>query len=567
MEPIDYLRLARRRWRLLAACVVVAGTVAWITTPAQTSNEQIVYEATHILLRDDSGTSVPPALAQVALFVRTGEVPERVAERLGFDDNPGILADRVDVTTDDGSGSVEIRASGTSRDEAAELANAFGEETLAYFGEEAQGDLEAAIDAAADEVLTLQGEIAELDAQIEAAGGAGSATLEAQRDAKVREYALALDEQADLLDVPPPSAGYVTLDEASPERATTRDGGFETPRSRSVRVALAMALGLALGLAAMLVIERLDPRVHTRLGAAEAFQLPVVAEVPESEPNRGRGPKRIAMAIDPMSATAEAYRTLRSAILLTPVRQLGHRRGQDGTDGEAEEPHVILVTSPAPGEGKTTSVANLAAAFAETGRSVLVLSCDFRRPEVHRYFDAPQQPGLSDVLTHARRLEEVARATPINGVYLAPDGGGLRHLGDLAAEGHEMIDQARDLADIVLIDTAPMLATNDAAELIHAVDAVVVVCRSGKTTAEAGTRARVLLERLGTPVVGVALIGTTEADSSYSRYYTSTAPQPPRVKIPLRRTIRSPEIDERLAPWRVTEAGRGGQHQGGDDPE
>ena len=554
MEPIEYLRLVRRRWRLLVACVLVAGTVAWLTTPARSSNDQVQYEATHILLRDDSSPTPPAALAQVALFVRTGAVPDRVAERLGFDEDPGLLADRISVKPEETSGSLKITATASSRDEAAELANAFGEETLAFFGESAQAELEDEIASANEEVSRLQAEIDELEAQIDEAGGTGTATLEAQRDAKVRQYALALDRQTEILDQPAPTAGYVTLDEASSERARPRDGGFETPRSRAARVLLAILLGLVLGLGVTLVIERLDPRIHTRISATEAFGLPVVAEVPRLPALHGRGARPIALSVDPMSAAAEAYRGLRGAVLLTPIRQLGSRRGPD--EPRPTEPHVVLVTSPAPGEGKTTTVANLAAAFAETGRSVLVLSCDFRRPEVHRYFNVNQQPGLSDVLTHARSLQDVTRSTQVNGVYIAPDGGGLRHLGDLAAEGHELVDQARQLADVVIIDTAPLLATNDAAELIHAVDAVIVVCHAGRTTAEAAARSRVLLERLGTPVVGVALLGVPDAEGTYARYYTSSTPQPPRVKIPLRRGIRSPEIDERLAPWQVTDTGK-----------
>lgn len=551
MEPIEYLRLLRRRWRLLAACVLVAGTVAWITTPASPTGRQLSFEATHVLLRDDTAVTPPPSLAQVALFVRTGDVPGRVAERLDLDVNPGVLANRIEAIPDDSSASLQIMATAPTRAEAAELANAFAEETLAFIGGEAQEAQARAIEEANDEVARLQAEIDDLEAQIDAQGGPDQAgALSAQRDAKIRQYALALDEQTQILDQPPPSAGYLTLAEATTELAKPADGGFEAPRSRPVRVGLAALLGLALGLGAILIAERLDPRIHTRADAAEAFSLPVVAEVPRGETARGR--PSIALVNDPLSAAAEAYRNLRAAVLLTPVSHLGARPGAHQAD---VEPHVILVTSPTPGEGKTTTVANLAAAFAETGRSVLVLSCDFRRPEVHHHFDAPQRPGLSDVLPGRLPLEEVARSTFVNGVYLAPDGGGLKHLGDLAAEGYDLVQKARALADIVVIDTAPVLATNDAAELIHAVDAVVVVCRSGGTTTEAAKRSRSLLERLGTPVVGVVLVGVPDSESSYSGYYTKSTPEPARPRIPLRRTIRSPELDERLRPWRVTESG------------
>jgi capsular exopolysaccharide synthesis family protein len=571
MEPLDYLRLLKRRWRLLAAAVLVAGAIAWITTPANPSNRQVTYEATHVLLRDDSSPTPPPALAQVTLFVESGEVPERVAERLDSDLSAADLVRRVEVTPDEPSGSVEIVASGPSREEAAELANAFGEETLGFFGDEAQEAQADAIQEANDEVARLDAEIKAIEDDIAAAEAAGRGTgvLEAQRDARIRQYALALDQQVQVLDQPPPSSGYVSLAPASAELATPRDGGFETPRSRPVRVALAMVLGIVLGLIAILVAERLDPRIHTREGAMQAFGLPVVAEVPRTAAHRGRGPRPIALVTSPLSAAAEAYRSVRAAVLLTPVRQLGADGAPDRQDADRDDPQVILVTSPTPGEGKTTTVANLAASFAETGRSVLVLSCDFRRPEIHRHFDVPDRPGLSEVLTGDKDLGDVARTTAVNGVFIAPDGGGLRHHGDLATHGPELIARARALADVVLVDTAPALATNDASELIPEVDAVVLVCRSGGTTAESARRTRALLERLSTPVVGVVVVGVPASEGSYAGYYTTPAQQE-RSRIPLRRSSRSAEIEDRIEPYgatgvvgRSTEAGDGPARLGG----
>lgn len=507
------------------------------------------------MLRDSSAETPPPALAQLALFVESGEVPLRVADRIGYDGPPSDLVQRVQAKPDEPSGSLEITASAPSREEAAELANAFGEETLAFFGEEAQDAQATAIEEANDEVSRLQAEIDGIEAQITAAEEAdtGTGVLEAQRDARIRQYALALDQQTQVLNQPPPSAGYVSLASATPDLAEPEDGGFETPRSRPVRVAIAVLLGTVLGLIAILIAERLDPRIHTRESAMEAFGLPVVAEVPQTERVKGKGRRTIESVSSPMSAVAEAYRSLRAAVLLTPVSQLGRVPGAFARVDA--DPRVILVTSPTPGEGKTTTVANLAVAFAETGRSVLVLSCDFRRPQIHRHFDLPDRPGLSDVLTGARSLDEVAHAASVNGVYLAPDGGGLRHLGDLAAEGEQLLERARELADVVIVDTAPLLATNDASELIAHVDAVVVVCRSGGTTTEAARRTRDLLERLSTPVVGVVLVGVPESAGSYAGYYATTTPSEPRRRIPLRRRMGSDEIEERIRPFHASDPG------------
>ena len=115
------------------------------------------------------------------------------------------------------------------------------------------------------------------------------------------------------------------------------------------------------------------------------------------------------------------------------------------------------------------------------------------------------------------------RATGIHGISIAPSGSKLRSFGDVAAAGRDLVEQARGLADVVIIDTAPLLATNDASELIPACDAVVVVSRIGKTTADGARRTRFLLERLGAPVAGVVAVGVPDSHGSYASYYTHSA--------------------------------------------
>lgn len=544
MEPLEYLRILRRRWRILAACVLVAGLVAWITTPSKPSNEALTYTATHQLLRDSSAVA-PPALASLSIFVKTGEVPQRVAERLDYPGEPAILASGVTLEPDEQVGTLGITASGASPSEAADRANAFAEETLAYLGEESQAAQQDQLTRLNEQLANLQVEIDDLERQVSAAeesGGTGG-VLQAQRDSKLRQYGAALDQQQQLLNQPPPSAGYITLQEALPELADTAAGGFSAPRSRPARTAIAVVLGAILGLAAVLIAERLDTRLNTREEVQSGFGLPVIAEVPRVSVEEGA----VVSAIDPVSSAAEAYRTLRASLVLIPTTALG---GADGSDAHGGEPQVILVTSPAPGDGKTTTVANLAACFAEAGRSVLVLGCDFRRPEIHKYFDVDPRPGIADVLMDARRdLASVVRPTNLPGVSIAASGSSLRNFGDVANAGRALVDEARGLADVVIIDTAPLLATNDATELIPAADAVVLVARVGKTSADSAKRTRILLERLAAPAAGIVLIGVSSGESSYAYYYTSKTPDAPKRRGLLRRA-RSNEISDRIEPWR-----------------
>jgi capsular exopolysaccharide synthesis family protein len=178
-------------------------------------------------------------------------------------------------------------------------------------------------------------------------------------------------------------------------------------------------------------------------------------------------------------------------------------------------PRTILVTSAGPGEGKTLVVANLAATYAELGKRVLVLSCDFRRPKIHRLFGVPNDHGLSEALEASNGqpvLRGHVRSTPLTNVRVVPSGAIPESAGELLTSRNmrEALVEARKEADIVLLDTPPVLATSDASHLFPDVDTVLVVARAGKTTAEVAERSSELLRRMRAPVVGVALNGSTE---------------------------------------------------------
>jgi capsular exopolysaccharide synthesis family protein len=543
MEPLEYLRVIRRRWRILAACVLVAAVAAWITTPADPTNDAVTYRATNQVIRDSSAVA-PPALASLSVFVKTGEVPKRVAKRVGYDGEPAVLAANVRLEPDDQTGILGISATGSSPSKAADMANAFAEETLAYLGEQAQAQQQQQLATLNERLATLETELDALDNQLDAAKASGASTgvIEAERDSKLRQYGAALDQREQVLNQPPPTAGYVTLQEAVPELATAEGAGFSAPTSRAGRTGLAVVLGLLLGLGAVVIAERLDTRLNTREAVEEAFRLPVISEVPRV----AVADDTILSAIDPMSSTAEAYRTLRASLLLMPTLALG-TRGAGGSD----EPQVILVTSPAPSDGKTTTVANLAACFAEAGRTVLVLGCDFRRPEVHKFFGLDNRPGIADVLVDGHRdLSTIVRSTDLPGVNVAPSGSSLRSFGDVANAGRELVTRARQLADVVIIDTPPILATNDATELIPAADAVVIVARVGKTSLDGAKRTHRLLERLSAPAAGVVLLGGTATEQTYSKYYHSVAPEPPKRRGLLRRRQHD-VLADRIQPWRA----------------
>jgi protein-tyrosine kinase len=175
----------------------------------------------------------------------------------------------------------------------------------------------------------------------------------------------------------------------------------------------------------------------------------------------------------------------------------------------ARRPQVIMVVSPSAGEGRSTITANLAAAFGETGNDVLAVSCDFRRPTLHRLFDVPDEHGLGELLRSRGSMstEGYAFETDSPGVRVIPTGDTSSRIAELMGNGsmEEFVRAARRDADVVVIDTPPLLISSEPSFLFPEVDTVLVVARAGKTLPAEADRAREMLDRLGAPVIGVAL--------------------------------------------------------------
>jgi Mrp family chromosome partitioning ATPase len=200
-------------------------------------------------------------------------------------------------------------------------------------------------------------------------------------------------------------------------------------------------------------------------------------------------------------------------MLLPPQRLLAPEDTGPQFGAGRDAPKVIAITSPRPRDGKTVTTANLAACFAEAGRRVLVVDVDFRNPELPRYLGSPDGPGLSDVLAADPDLrvdlETVVAPTTVPGVTFVGVGGKVAHTYSFASRIPAVLAAARELADVVLLDTGPVLISTEALDLMPSVDTVLLIGRVGRTTREQAARATETLARLRVPVTGVALVGTS----------------------------------------------------------
>jgi Mrp family chromosome partitioning ATPase len=178
-----------------------------------------------------------------------------------------------------------------------------------------------------------------------------------------------------------------------------------------------------------------------------------------------------------------------------------------------------MVVSGSAGEGKTTTTANLAAAFAEAGSSVLAVNGDFRRPALHRLFGVRDAPGaiLETGIPGVHVVTSVAVSPSVTPAQVV--------------EAQRRVVQAtREHYDVVLLDTAPLLSTNDAIDIAPVADLVVVVAHYGMTKTHHARRTAELLARTRAPVVGAVLVATPGNDDAGYAYYYSSA-QPPRASL------------------------------------
>ena len=310
-------------------------------------------------------------------------------------------------------------------------------------------------------------------------------------------------------------------------------------RPHKVRnILLAVALGLLVGIAAAFGREHLDNTIHTVDEVESLTGVPVLGMIPHMRNHqltngkrkilpvgrRSRLPatrdvpqdyaSRLIVSRDTQNTVAEAFRSLRTNITFATPDQV---------------PRTLVVTSSREGDGKTTSVVNLAAAFAHQGLRVLLVDSDLRRGVLHKVFKVPKRPGLSNVLVENLESEDVIHSVTIDtdvdldvmtsGTY-PPNPAEL--LGSSRLRG--ILDELAKRYDVVLIDSPPLTVVTDAAVVAPLVDGVLVVARASKTEVGALEFAMMQLRNVNARVKGTVLNDLSLNDRRYGSqgYYAYT---------------------------------------------
>lgn len=269
-------------------------------------------------------------------------------------------------------------------------------------------------------------------------------------------------------------------------------------------------VGLAAGLVVALLRSLLDQRVRTAADVQAAVSVPLLGQIP-LDPDTVDRPLAVSSA--PQSARAEAYRSLR-----TNVRFLFE-------NGKG----VFVVTSSGPGEGKSTTAANLALAFADAGHRVALIDADLRLPRVAEYFGIEGGIGLSDVLAGRVRLNDVVQRWGRSSLFLLPAGtvppNPAELLGSPAMQ--HLVDATSAAFDVVVIDAPPLLLVTDAAVIARVTTGALLIAAAGATQAGRLAAAAKSIEAVDARVLGTVLtkapLGRREHTAQAS--YAAAAPR------------------------------------------
>jgi len=253
--------------------------------------------------------------------------------------------------------------------------------------------------------------------------------------------------------------------------------------------------------------EVLDSRVRTAGQIKELLGLPFLGTLPNVSKRTLRG-KKLVLSSGTPAVYAEACRALRTNVLAAAGGK-GHQS--------------LVITSAAPGDGKSVVAVNLAVALGRSGKRVLLVDADLRRPTLHELLECRQRPGLAEVLTGSRKPSEAIASTHCSGVWLLPSGTGLSNPSEQlgSTRFNEFLERLGESFDWVIIDTPPVMAVTDPAVIARVANGVLFVVNARRTHQRVAQAAVDRLEAAGATFAGAVLNGVSmDRDHYYNaRYY------------------------------------------------
>jgi capsular exopolysaccharide synthesis family protein len=476
-----YAQLVRRRKRWVIALALLGLAVSLAITSAEPDQ----YTATaQVLVQPSSQSSALGSVQQpvtqtevqtMMQLVTSAPVIKEVQRKLGS--APSVTAAEVAQTN-----VISITSTARTPAQAATIANAYARAFVRY-------QQAVAITSLTQAEAQLRGQIRSINNQVKklrATPGTGS-----QQSALINQAAV-LSEQLTQMQVN--SSGETSgLTVVTPAQAPVAPSSPKPMEDG----ALGLIAGLILGLAAAFLRESLDDAVTTNETAEEFGGAPVLAAVPMVTSWKKRDRPLVVSLARPRSPAAEAYRSLRTSLQF--ARQERDLR-------------TILVTSPAAAEGKTSTLSNLGAMFAQAGQRVVLVSCDLRKPRLGQFFGLDEKPGLTTAILGEQPLEHLLQAVPgDDDLWLLGSGVLPPNPAELLSGRRiqEVFSALREMFDLVLIDGPPVLPVTDAMLLAKDADATLLIVAAGQTSRGDLQRCAEKLAQVNARMIGLVLNETT----------------------------------------------------------
>ncbi|MDA8237821.1 MAG: polysaccharide biosynthesis tyrosine autokinase [Chloroflexi bacterium] len=499
-----------RSWLwLFAVGVLLAGGTAYVVSSALPK----VYKAQVTLLvgqsRSSSSVDYNDLLASqrisqtYANLATTGPILAQVIADAGLQVTPDEFRDAVTAEAARDSTLVTVTVQDGDPQRAADLANAIAAQMIAASGtvygknSQVEGFISSQTEATQLQIEETQAEIDRLTAL-----PLRTSAQDQQLAALNVQVATLRQSYAALVQLSGSSANALTVvDPATPPREPS------SPRVL-LSTLLAALVGLLIALGIAYTLEYLDDTVKSSEDVEAATGLATLGTVIKMKGDGGRSEiYRLATLLYPRGPAAEAYRTLRTNLEFAAV----------------DEPvRTLLVTSSIPGEGKTTTASNLAVAFAQAGRRVILLDADLRKPGVHKVFDLPNVAGLTSLLrTDDVAIDDVVQATEEERLQVITTGLLPPNPAELLGSNRmkTILERLVAAADLVIVDSPPLQAVTDAAILSAITDGTLLVIDAERTRRGAAGHGREALAKADARVLGVALNRiSTRAGSNYVYY-------------------------------------------------
>jgi polysaccharide biosynthesis transport protein len=491
MDLRHYVEVVLKRRRLIAIAVVAVMGLALLYSllaPKSYRAKAVVeVKPTGVALSDLATAGLDKAISldnekQVASSTAVATI---AADAIGWTGTPQTLLKRVSVNVPTNTQVLEFSFTGDTGLEAQRGAQAIAEAYLKYRRDNATNDVDTTKNELSTQIAADKQAVLDAVATIADPKSTTEEKSAAQQTKQQKNAAIPLlEEQLATQDSINTNPGEIIASPNAPK----------SPSSPNLKLNLALGLFLGLGLGGgwALIDDRRDDSIRSRDDLETTMGIPVLAVIPKIPSWKERNSITLVTIQDPRSPAAEAYRTLRTSVLVAAQRN---------------DVKTLLVGSGLEGEGKTTTAANLSVVLAQSGKRVVLVSADMRRPRLHEFFGLENDRGLADILSHRMPAWEGLQESGVENLWIFTSG----KVADAPAEllsSDRMIDfisERRGVVDFIVIDCPPLLVVADGLELAARVDGILYVADAERTPRAALKEARRQLEWVGARVLGAVL--------------------------------------------------------------